>query len=61
MHNMRTMKGKKGYLVVKVDLEKAYGRFERAFIEYSLREVSLPGKAIDIVMACMTTSTMQIV
>lgn len=37
MHSMKIMKGKKGFLAVKVDLEKAYDRLDWGFIEETLK------------------------
>lgn len=42
IHSLRQRKGKKGGMVVKVDLEKEYGRLEWGFIAETLEDVGLP-------------------
>lgn len=41
LHTMRVKKGKVGYMILKIDLEKAYDRLSWSFIRETLREVGL--------------------
>lgn len=44
------MKAKRGGMVVMLDLEKAYDRIKRHFVEETLRDASLPSGMINVVM-----------
>lgn len=46
---MRSMNGKKGFMAIKVDLEKAYDRLEWSFVKEILEEVGFDGKTIEII------------
>lgn len=50
----------KGYLALKVDLEKAYNRTSWAFLQDTLLEVGLP-PLIHTIMACVSPVSMQVV
>ncbi|KAL4275483.1 hypothetical protein AHAS_Ahas20G0111700 [Arachis hypogaea] len=50
MHSMRKMRGKKGYIAIKIDFEKAYDRINWDFINRRLLEFNLPTKLINIIM-----------
>ena len=50
VHSMRKMKGRKGMMVVKVDLEKAYDRLQWDFISDTLSEVKLPSNLVTLII-----------
>lgn len=52
--------GKKGFLALKVDLEKAYGRVRWDFLEDSLIEVGIPSILISVIMHCVSSANMQV-
>ena len=58
---MRNKKGKKGWMVIKVDLEKAYDRLDWRFLKDTLKEISLSTKLISIIMACVSLCSMTII
>ncbi|KAK4275212.1 hypothetical protein QN277_018336 [Acacia crassicarpa] len=60
IHTMRSMKQKKGYLAIKIDLEKAYDRVNWNFLLGCLREINLPGRLIEIIGQCVSSSSMQL-
>ena len=60
VHSMRTMKGRDGFMAVKVDLEKAYDRLGWNFIADTLNDIGIPGRLISVIMKCLTGTTMQI-
>ena len=60
VHSMRTMRGREGYMAVKVDLEKAYDRLGWNFIADTLNDIGIPGRLISVIMKCLTGTTMQI-
>ena len=50
IHTMKTMKGKKGFMAVKIDLEKAYDRINWKFAINCLREVEIPESLIFLIL-----------
>lgn len=50
---MRTMKRERGWMIVKVDLEKAYDRLSWKFIEDTLQDAGLPQLLIQIIISCI--------
>ena len=53
---MDRMKGCEGYMVVKVDLEKAYDRLEWSFIHNVLQAFRFSHNIIKLIMSCISTS-----
>ena len=60
IHSMRQKTGKRGFMAIKVDLEKAYDRLSWDFIKETLAFVGLPTNFIRIIMECITSCSMQI-
>lgn len=60
IHSMRRKKGKRGQMLIKVDLEKAYDRLSRDFIHETLREAGIPSELIHLIMNCISSVTMQV-
>ncbi|CAL1400518.1 unnamed protein product [Linum trigynum] len=60
LHSLRRKQGKKGGLVIKIDLEKAYDRLRWEFIQDSLKEVGLPSSWISRIMFCVQHNRIQI-
>lgn len=56
LHSMRTKQGKKGCMVLKLDLEKAYDRLSWSFIRSTLREVGFSHDWIRNIMGCIETA-----
>ena len=57
---MRSMKGKKGYMAIKIDLEKAYDRVNWNFLLGCLYQIGFPWHLVDIIYQCISTPSMQI-
>jgi len=53
---MKLKKGKKGWMTIKIDLEKTYDRLSWDFIKDTFQEVGLPSNFIDV-FYCVSTST----
>ncbi|EOY22291.1 Non-LTR retrolelement reverse transcriptase-like protein [Theobroma cacao] len=60
IHTMRIMKRKKGALVIKIDLEKAYDRVKWYFLQEVLIEIGLPSKWMSLIMHIVQTPTFSI-
>lgn len=53
IHSMRRKKGRKGWMLLKLDLEKAYDRIRWDFLEDTLTAARLPDKWIRWIMTCV--------
>lgn len=50
IHPLRFTKARRGPDVIKVDLERAYGRLEWRFVKEALEEVRLPSQLRNVIM-----------
>ena len=57
IYSLRKRKGKTRYMVVKIDLEKAYDHLEWSFIKMVLEHLEFPESMINLIMSCVSTST----
>lgn len=55
---MRYRSTKKGMMVVKIDLDKAYDQLNWSFIELTLRVAQIPDSLDSTIMDCITSSEM---
>ena len=55
---MRKKKGHRGWMLLKLDLEKAYDRIRWDFLEDTLYAAKLPGIWIQWIMQCVTNPGM---
>ena len=60
IHSMKKKTGRVGWMMVKVDLEKAYDRLEWSFIYETLCLVGIDDKLCSAIMSCITTSSFQV-
>lgn len=60
IYTLGRKKGRVGYMALKIDLEKAYDKFEWSFIREMLNRVNLPKDLIDIIMSCVSTMSTSI-
>lgn len=61
MHSMRVKKGRRGFIALKVDLEKAYVKISSTFLQDTIIEVGLPSNLIRTMMNCVSFVSMQVV
>ena len=57
IYSLRKRKGRTGYMVIKVDLEKAYDRLEWSFIKMVLEHYGFPEMLINLTVSCVSTTT----
>ena len=60
LHSMRRKSGSKGWMAIKIDLEKAYDRLKWTFIRDTLSKVKLPSNLVEVIMSCITSSSLSI-
>lgn len=60
LHSMRMKKGNMGYMVLKIDLEKAYDRLLWNFLHDTLQEVGLNDHWVENIMKCVRTPNLAI-
>ncbi|KAA3471264.1 Retrovirus-related Pol polyprotein LINE-1 [Gossypium australe] len=57
---MRVQKGKKGWITIKIDLEKAYDRLRLELIKDTFEDAKIRNNIVRIIVQFVLTSTMQI-
>ncbi|CAL1379935.1 unnamed protein product [Linum trigynum] len=60
LHILKKKKGKKGGMVLKIDLEKAYDRLRWDFLRDTLKEIGLPSSWISCIMYCVENNRMRL-
>jgi hypothetical protein len=60
IHSLHKKKGRKGYFILKIDLEKAYDRLEWSFIHKVLLYFNFPTKLVDLILKCVSSSSISI-
>ncbi|KAG7548419.1 hypothetical protein ISN44_As12g036090 [Arabidopsis suecica] len=60
VHSMRRKKGRKGWMLLKLDLEKAYDRIRWDFLEDTLKVSGLPEKYVGWIMQCVMGPSMNV-
>ena len=56
IHSLRNRKRKEGFIVIKIDLEKAYDRLEWCFIRKFLH-FGFPMNMVKLIMSCISSSS----
>ncbi|CAA7036129.1 unnamed protein product [Microthlaspi erraticum] len=60
VHSMRRKKGKKGWMLLKLDLEKAYDQIRWDFLEGTIRAAGLSEKWVKWIMQCVAGPSMSL-
>ena len=55
IHSIGRTKGRKGYMAIKIDLEKAYDKLEWGFILDMLARFNFPSNLLDLIMSCISS------
>jgi len=61
VHTMRKSKRKKGDVVYKLDLEKAYDNVSWDFLKSCLEDFGFPTLTINLIMHCVTSSSLSLI
>ena len=57
IHSMTRMKGKEGFMAIKMDSEEAYDRLEWNFILDTLFDLGIPGRLVNVIMKCLSSAS----
>ncbi|CAA7037235.1 unnamed protein product [Microthlaspi erraticum] len=60
VHSMKKKKGRRGWMLLKLDLEKAYDRIRWDFLEDTLKSAGLPESWIQWILQCVTGPDMSL-
>jgi len=60
IHSLNNLHGSNGYMILKLDLEKAYDRLEWPFIMETLHNLNLPNHLKSIIENCISSSSMSL-
>jgi hypothetical protein len=60
IHSMKGLKGRKQFMTIKLDLEKAYDRLNWKFIDETLKAIGIPHKLRSLIIECITSPNIQV-
>lgn len=60
VHHMYKKKGKSGFLMFKIDFEKAYDRVDWEFLRLTLSDFGFPTTIIQLIMSCVASTTLSL-
>lgn len=58
VHSLSNLHGKKGFMILRLDLEKAYDRLEWSFIRETLEIIGMPSLLINVISKCLDSVSM---
>lgn len=60
LEHIQKNKGRKHFMIIKLDMEKAFDEIEWSFIRTILNEFHFPAKISQLIMQCISTTTLEI-
>lgn len=60
INSMNIKKGKRGWMTIKIDMEKAYDRLRWGFVKDTLEEAKIPHNVVRLILKYVSTPTMQV-
>lgn len=60
VHSLWHKRGRKGGMILKIDLDKAYDRLEWSFIQETLLDAGLPRQMVNVIMQCVTNASFRL-
>ena len=57
IHSLKRRKWREGFMVIKIDLEKAYDRLEWCFIRMVLDHFGFPKNFSELILSCISTTS----
>ncbi|CAN1120865.1 Transposon TX1 uncharacterized 149 kDa protein [Linum perenne] len=60
VHSLRTWRGKKRFMVIKLDLAKAYDKIEWRFVRDTIEQAGFPPQLVRIIMECISSTSFQV-
>lgn len=58
---MRNKKGRKGWMIIKIDLEKDYDWLNWEFIRDTLQDIRMACVIVDLIWHCVSSASMSVV
>ena len=57
IHSLKRRKEREGFMVIKIDLEKAYDRLEWSFVRIVLDHFGFPKNFSELILSCISTTS----
>ena len=57
IHSLKRRKEREGFMVIKIDLEKAYDRLEWSFVRIVLDHSGFPKNFSELILSCISTTS----
>ena len=57
VYTIERKKGKEGFMIIKIDLEKAYDRLERSFVKSMLLSLGFHSDTVELILSCISTTS----
>lgn len=58
MYTLEKKKGKAGFMIIKIDLEKVYDRMEWSFVRSMMYRLGFHGDTVELILSCISSTSM---